>query len=171
MSKLSFNPRKFLIEVVKLGVMLFIVANIVSYMKKPEVINETLPDTTITLLDGTHKKLNDYAGQPLVIYFWGSWCPICKMSSPVVSALSDDYQVVAVAVNSGSDEDVKRFMKEKELHFPVVNDAEGDLAGKFGVDTFPTTFIYNDKGSIAFTDVGFTSPWSLHLKIWLSKFL
>ena len=171
MSKFSFSPKKFLIEVLKLGIMLLIVANIVSYIKKPEVINETLPKIQITLLNGEKKQLPEYAGEPLVLYFWGSWCPICKMSSPVISTLSNEYQVVAVAVNSGSDEDIRRFMKEKGLHFPVVNDAEGDLAGKFGVDTFPTTFIYNDKGSISFTDVGFTSPWSLRVKLWLSKYL
>jgi thiol-disulfide isomerase/thioredoxin len=150
--------------------MLFIVANIVSYIKKPEVINETLPNVQITLLKGETKPLSAYRGKPLIIYFWGSWCPICKMSSPVIDALSKDYDVVTVAVNSGSDEDIRRFMKKRGLDFPVVNDEEGDLAGKFGVDTFPTTFIYNDKGSISFTDIGFTSPWSLRLKLWLSKY-
>ena len=169
--RFSFSPKTILIEAAKLIVMLFIVANVVSYLKKPEVLDQNLPDVNITLLDGSVRNLQSYAGKPLILYFWGSWCPICKMSSPVISDLSKSYQVVAVAVNSGSDADLKNYMKTHNLHFPPVNDADGAIAGKFGVDTFPTTFIYNDKGSLIFTDVGYTSKPSLLLKIWAGKFL
>ncbi|HHD77950.1 MAG TPA: protein disulfide oxidoreductase [Campylobacteraceae bacterium] len=167
MKKFTFSPKSVLIEVAKLLVMLFIVANVVSYLKKPEVVDQTLPNLNVTLPDGTARNLESYAGKPLLLYFWGSWCPICKMSSPVISDLSQKYQVVAVAVNSGSDKDLKSYMQAHDLHFPAVNDADGAIAQKFGVDTFPTTFIYNSKGSLIFTDVGYTSKPSLLLKIWL----
>lgn len=171
MMKLNFSPKTILIEALKLIVMVVIVANIVSYIKKPELVDKTLPDISIRLLNGETKSLRDYTGKPLVLYFWGSWCPVCKMSSPVISDLSEDYQVVAFAVNSGSDEDIRHFMQEHQLHFPTVNDADGAIAQRFGVDTFPTTFLYNARGNNSFTDIGYTSSFSLRLKIWLSRFI
>jgi len=169
--QLKFSPKTILIEALKLIVMIVIVANVVSYIRKPELVDKNLPDLTVTLLDGTTKNLLELSGKPAILYFWGSWCPVCKMSSPVISNLSKDHEVIAFAVNSGSDEDIKQFMKEHDLHFPVVNDADGAIAQKFGVDTFPTTFIYNDKGTNTFTDIGYTSSPSLRLKIWLSNFI
>ncbi len=171
MKKFSFSIKSILIEAAKLIVLLFIIANVVSYLKKPEVIDQTLPDLNVTLMDGTVRNLESYAGKPLILYFWGSWCPICKISSPVISDLSQKYQVVAVAVNSGSDKELQSYMKAHDLHFPAVNDADGSIAQKFGVDTFPTTFIYSNKGSLVFTDVGYTSKPSLMLKIWIGDFL
>ena len=168
---MQFRPKTLLIEAAKLIVMLFVVANIVSYLKKPETIDTTLPHLNVTTIDGNQTNLADYAGKPLILYFWGSWCPICKMSSPVISDLSQNHQVLTIAVNSGSNADIQKFIQEKGLHFPVVNDADGAIAQKFGVDTFPTTFIYNDKGSLVYTDVGYTSKPSLLLKIWAGKFL
>jgi peroxiredoxin len=169
--KLNFSPKTILVETIKLIVMIVIVANIVSYIKKPELADKTLPNISIKLLNGETKSLHAYTGKPVILYFWGSWCPICKMSSPVISDLSENYQVITFAVNSGSDEEIKHFMQKHQLHFPVVNDAEGTVAQQFGVNTFPTTFIYNAKGTNTFTDVGYTSTLSLRFKIWLSKFI
>ncbi|RUM65654.1 MAG: protein disulfide oxidoreductase [Sulfurospirillum sp.] len=168
--KQKFSPKNILIEALKLIVMIVIVANVVSYIRKPELADKNLPDLNVTMLEGTHKSLQSYSGKPLVVYFWGSWCPVCKMSSPVISDLSKDHEVVAIAVNSGSDEDLKHFMKTHDLHFPVVNDADGAIARKFGVDTFPTTFIFNSKGTNTFTDVGYTTSPSLRFKIWISHY-
>ena len=171
MKKLRFSPKTVLIELLKLTLMLVIVANIVSYIRKPDIVDETLPDLQLTLLDGNRTNLADYGGKPLVLYFWGSWCPVCKMSSPVIDDLAGSHQVVAVAVNSGSDADLRAFMQTHHLDFPVVNDADGAIAQRFGVDTFPTTFLYNDKGSLVFTDVGYTSRPSLLFKLWIGKLL
>ncbi len=168
---LKFSLKRVLTETVKLAVMIFIIANVVSFIRKPEPVHKTLPDLTLTLLEGSTKSLQSYKGKPVLLYFWGSWCPVCKMSSPVIDSLSKEYQVITFAVNSGSEKDIKSFMKRKNLHFPVVNDAEGRIAQKFDVNTFPTIFIYNAKGSNTFTDVGYTSSPSLRLKIWLSQFI
>lgn len=167
----KFNLKNVAVEILKLAVMLVIVANIVSYLKRPEIVDNTLPTLQAKLIDGNSTSLEALAGKPVILYFWGTWCPICKMSSPVISGLSRDYQVITVAVNSGSDADIKSYLKAHNLHFPVINDAEGDIARSFGVDTFPTTFLYNDKGKLFYTDVGYTSKPSLILKLWIGNLL
>lgn len=167
----KFSLKTILLEVVKFALLAFIVANVVSYIRKPDLAQKSLPDLEVTLLDGSQKKLTDYKGKPLVLYFWGSWCPICKMSSPVISDLAKEYQVLTIVVNSGSSDEIKSFMQTHHLSFPVVNDGKGTLAQKFHVQTFPTTFIFSENGINTFTDVGYTSKWSLKLKLWLSRFM
>jgi len=171
MMKFSFSWKTVLWEFLKLTLLLFIVANVVSYLRKPQLVDKTLPDLTITTIDGKQRSLHNNASKPTVLYFWGSWCPVCKMSSPVIDDLAKSYRVITFAVNSGSDEDIKSYMQQHNLHFPVVNDADGAVAQKFGVDTFPTLFIYNARGTNTFTDVGYTSSLSLRLKLFLSRFI
>ncbi len=169
--KINISIKKTIIEVLKLIIMIFIIANIVSYIKKPKLENQHIPDLNLTLVNQSKLSLVSYSeGKPLILYFWGSWCPICKMESPVIDKLSKEYTVLTIAVNSGSDEDIKPYMKKRDLHFPVVNDKNGNLSTKFKVNTFPTLFTYNKKGLHTFTEVGYTTSISLKLKIWISQF-
>jgi len=60
-------------------------------------------------------------------------------------------------------------MKEKELSFNVVNDAQGVLAKQFHVEAYPTTFIYDAKGELKFTEVGYTSTAGLLARLKMSE--
>lgn len=60
-------------------------------------------------------------------------------------------------------------MADKDLSFHVVNDSEGVLAKQFHVEAYPTTFIYNAKGELQFTEVGYTSTAGLLARIKLSQ--
>ena len=63
------------------------------------------------------------------MYFWGSWCGICKTTSPSVSTLAKEahqqdsgYQILSVALSSGSDEEIQNYLTENEYSFPIIND-------------------------------------------------
>ena len=64
---------------------------------------------------------------------------------------------MTIAVNSGDDEEIKKFMQSKEASFDVIHDRESKLAQNFYVEVFPTTFIYNAEGKLVFSEVGYTS--------------
>ncbi|MBS9779531.1 MAG: redoxin domain-containing protein, partial [Moraxellaceae bacterium] len=58
-------------------------------------------------------QVTDYQGQtidlvkisnqkPTLIYFWGTWCGVCSVTSPKVNTLAKQgYSVVTIAVKSG----------------------------------------------------------------------
>ena len=48
-------------------------------------------------------------------------------------------------------------MQEKGLSFKVLNDKDGEWGRVFKIEVFPTTFIYDAKGELRFTEVGYTS--------------
>ena len=108
----------------------------------------------------------DYAGKPLLLHFWATWCPTCKLEAANIQSLSQEYSVLTIAVKSGSDEKINRYLKEHDLDFKVINDSQGLLSQQFSVPAFPTTFIYDKEGKLRFTEVGYTSTWGLYRRMW-----
>ena len=151
----SLNFKKIVKEIAVGAVIVFILSNIISYLKKPDLDSNHLPVIEVTLLDGSSYKHE--GNKPLVIHFWATWCKVCKLEAQNIESLSKEYDVLTIAVNSGTNEEVEAYMKERGLTFKVFNDKEGAWTKKFKVEMFPTTFIYDGKGELKFTEVGYTT--------------
>jgi thioredoxin 1 len=77
------------------------------------------------------------SGKPVFVDFWAEWCGPCRMVSPVIEELSDEY--------SG------------KIDFVKVNvDEANELASKYNVFSIPTLAIFN-KGQIVAQQVGAAS--------------
>jgi thiol-disulfide isomerase/thioredoxin len=145
-----------LVKEVAIGVILiFILSNIINMLRKPELESSTLPKIETVLLDGSRFTVK--ADKPLVIHFWATWCRVCKLEAANIERLSKKYEVLTIAVNSGSDREIEAYLKERGLTFSVVNDRNGSWAKTFKVDLFPTTFIYDARGELKFTETGYTT--------------
>ena len=147
--------RAILKELAIAAVLLFILTNIISYLRRPELGSEQLPQIEVQLVDGSTFKA--MKGQPLIIHFWATSCPACKLEAPNIEMVSKKYNVLSIAVNSGSNEQIKEYMQKHALSFKVVNDTDGVWAEKFNIEVYPTTFIYDGKGQLRFTEVGYTT--------------
>ncbi len=106
---------------------------------------------------------------PMLVHFWASWCPICHLEQDSIQAISQDYHVISVAMNSGDGEAVRQFLQKQGLDFPVINDPDGGLAGRFGVTGVPVSFVVDEHNKIRFVERGYTSEWGLRLRLWLSS--
>ncbi|MEA3492171.1 MAG: protein disulfide oxidoreductase [Campylobacterota bacterium] len=149
--------KRFSKEIAVALLILFVVSNIISYLRKPRLKDESLPTTLFQTIDGEELSFTSYEGKPTLVHFWATWCPVCKVELSNIERVSKKYQVVTVAVQSGDDNKIKAFMKERGANFTVVNDREGELSQQFSVELFPTTFIYNSGGELLFSEVGYTS--------------
>lgn len=143
------------IELIKVVLLVFILSNIMSYVRAPELASTQLPKIEAQLLDGSMFRVEE--GEPLLLHYWAVWCPTCKFEAPNIETVSKVYNVLTIAVNSGSDAEVKAYMQEHDLNFKVINDTEGVWAKRFKVEAYPTTFMYDAKGELRFTEVGYTS--------------
>ena len=139
------------------GLILLVMSNIISYIRKPTLKDDTLPAVTLQTIDKKQINLADYSGKPLLIHFWATWCPTCKLETTNIDNVSKKYQVLTIVVDSGDDDKIKAFMRDKDAHFDVVHDKDASLARDFSVEVFPTTFIYSSEGTLIFSEVGYTS--------------
>ena len=149
------NYKKILKEILVGAILLFVFTNIISYIRKPELPSTQLPQLKVVLLDGSTYIPKE--SKPLIVHFWATWCPTCKLEAPNIETISHEYEVLTIAVNSGDNAKIKAYMNERDLSFRVVNDSTGMWAKQFNVEAYPTTFIYDASGELKFTEVGYTS--------------
>lgn len=112
-------------------------------------------------------NLTQEGGKPVLVHFWATWCPVCKVSRGAVESLHGDYHVVTVAMQSGSEQSVLKHVAEAGMRQPVVNDENGSIAAAWGVSGVPTNFIIDGEGNIAFTEIGYTTSVGLRARLWL----
>jgi thiol-disulfide isomerase/thioredoxin len=89
----------------------------------------------------------DYAGEPLVVNFFGSWCGPCNAEAPDLATFATDNpdaQIVGIAVDD-AESDAAGFMDEYGLAFPLVVDDQS-LAGEYGITGVPTTIFFDAQG-------------------------
>ena len=90
----------------------------------------------------------DYAGKPLVVNCFGSWCPPCNLEAPALSAFAasdPEAQIVGIAVDT-EEGDVVTFMNKYGLAYPVVLDDGWNIANGDGVSGVPTTDLLRRGG-------------------------
>ena len=159
--------KKYLKEALIFIVLLAIVLNVVSYYRSINLNKDKLNIQSFELLDNTtYKVKND---KPILVHFWATWCPICKFESPNVDTISKDYEVITIAVQSGSKKEIQNYLDEHKLTFNVVNDKDGFLSKKFNIQVFPTTLIYDKEKTLKFSEVGYTTTDGLYSRMMLSK--
>jgi cytochrome c biogenesis protein CcmG, thiol:disulfide interchange protein DsbE len=89
----------------------------------------------------------DYAGKPLVVNVFGSWCPPCNMEAPDLATFAErnpGAQVIGVA-SEDTEDAAQKFMQKYHLTYPLVVD-DGDLVQEFGITAYPTTIFFDAQG-------------------------
>lgn len=165
----GINLKKVLKELFITAITIFVVLNLVSYFQKPELESDLLPSFDVVLLDGNRFTSKNSEGKPLVVHVWGKWCRVCRMEESNIQKLSEHYNVLSIAVKSGSDTELQVYMQKNGLTFKVLNDKEAVWARKFKVEVFPTTFIYDAEGKLRFTEVGYTTTAGLFARMKMAE--
>ncbi|NQY94050.1 MAG: redoxin domain-containing protein [Campylobacteraceae bacterium] len=159
--------KKYLKETIIFVVMVTIILNGVSYYRSLDLNKDQLNIQTFKLLDNSSYQVK--SDKPILVHFWATWCPTCKFESPNVETISKDYEVITIAVESGSKKNIQKYLDEHDLSFNVVNDSDGFYARKFNIKVYPTTLIYDKEKILKFSEVGYTSTAGLYSRMMLSE--
>jgi cytochrome c biogenesis protein CcmG, thiol:disulfide interchange protein DsbE len=120
----------------------------------------TAPDFALVLDDGSHLRLSDLRGRPVVINFWATWCGPCRLEMPeLMRAATEDPDLVMLAVNvQEAQETVAPFANDFAMVTPVVIDLEGSIQTLYGVRGLPTTYFIDRSGRIGAAYPGILTP-------------
>ena len=123
--------------------------------------------TQLHTLDGQAVALSSLSeDRPLLLYFWASWCGVCRYTTPSVAQLvGEGENVMTIALRSGEPQDVTRWLAQKKIHLPVVNDASGELSRNWQIGVTPTLVVLY-KGEVVSSTTGWTTLWGMKLRLW-----
>jgi thiol-disulfide isomerase/thioredoxin len=117
------------------------------------------PDFTLESLDGKSVRLSDLRGKAVLLNFWATWCGPCKIETPWLVELQNQYgsqglQVIGVAMDDSGKEDIAKFAKDMGVNYPVLlgKEAVGDAYG--GVPALPESFFIGRDGKIVDKIIG-----------------
>lgn len=134
-----------------------------------DMVSGVAPDIMATDLHGEQVSLTEYRGEPLLLYFWASWCKICEFGDGAVDSVSKNWPLLSVAMQSGDQHEVAKFLQSQNLQWRTIADQSGELARRFGVAGVPAYYILDANGTIRFTERGYTTSWGLAARLWFTR--
>lgn len=104
--------------------------------------------------------------QPILVYFWGSWCHICHYTSPKINQLNTDFpnQVWSIAVQSGTNTDLRHYLQQYQYRFPVINDETGEIFQQWQGQVTPS-YVVLYQGKMVYATTGLQPLWALKLRL------
>ncbi|MBW1730314.1 MAG: TlpA family protein disulfide reductase [Deltaproteobacteria bacterium] len=128
------------------------------------------PNFTLYDLNGQKVSLEEYKGSPVLLDFWATWCPPCRMSIPELIKIQEQYRdkglvVLGLSLDDPSlvpDAYMKAFKEEFKINYRILRANERVMRDYFGYENaaIPTMFLVDRKGRIVGKIVGF-QPHSL----------
>jgi cytochrome c biogenesis protein CcmG/thiol:disulfide interchange protein DsbE len=118
------------------------------------------PDFTLTSLDGLSVTLSELRGRPVLLNFWATWCPPCRLEMPYFQEIHEDpiwraRELLILAVNlQESATDVRRFMTDNAYTFTVLLDTKAEAARLYNASSIPATYIIGKDGIIKYRRIG-----------------
>jgi thiol-disulfide isomerase/thioredoxin len=124
------------------------------------------PAATFNDAEGNETSVAEFAGKPLLLNLWATWCAPCVKELPTLDRLAADEKalaVIAVSQDSGPHASVEAFLASHRIvNLAAYQDAKSGLSGALGPDTvLPTTILYDSSGHEVWRYVGdldWTSP-------------
>lgn len=143
-----------------------LISALVDQWRSRTIPHQVVSAEPMTLLDGTHVDLLALSyEQPVLVYFWATWCGVCRFVSPSVSRLAGgDHAVVSIAIASGESERVHAYQQAKNYRFNTINDPRNTLAQAWGIRATPTLLILK-HGEVVSSTTGITTPVGMWLRL------
>lgn len=124
----------------------------------PLPVGVMAPDFSLVTVNGEVYRLEQFRGQPVIIYFWTTWCQTCNEE---MAALAERYLgnklrgPMVLAINSEEEADVvAAFSDSADIPYPLLVDIDGRVGDLFGMETIPTTYLIDANGVVQQVNAG-----------------
>jgi len=123
--------------------------------------NESLGKATdfeLKDINGSMVKLSSYQGKVIILNFFATWCPPCRMEMPDFNRIAqerpNDVAIIAVNVGDENESAIRNFVDQNKLTFPVAKD-DGKVSSAYGpIRAIPVTVVIDKDLNIVRQYVG-----------------
>jgi cytochrome c biogenesis protein CcmG/thiol:disulfide interchange protein DsbE len=138
------------------------------------------PAFTLENLSGNKVSLASYKGKAVLINFWATWCAPCKIETPWLIELRNQYAPQGFEILGVSEDDldrndpqklseekkgIARFVEQTHIPYPVLIDGDSISTPYGGLDSLPTSFFVDRKGKVVASQLGLTSKADIEANI------
>jgi thiol-disulfide isomerase/thioredoxin len=124
------------------------------------------PDFALQTVDGQTVRLSDYAGRPVWINVWASWCAPCRAEMPDIQQVYHETQdasggagPVLLLISLGEDPAVvQRYLSTTGYQLPVLLDPEYAITRDYRINGLPTHFFIDRDGKLRDIAIGGLKP-------------
>jgi len=125
----------------------------------PTEVGNTMPPYKATMLDGKPFDLASEHGRVVFLNVWATWCGPCRAEIPELKKMHEKYgakgfEVVGVSVDEGESQQVRDFVKENAINYPVALDAQARIANLVQTTVLPTSLVIDRNGKIVWRSIG-----------------
>ncbi len=116
-----------------------------------------VPERSFARLDGGEMRLSEFAGQPMVVNFWASWCPPCIAEMPDLERVHGDLgdRLHFVGINTQDDrERARELATQTGVTYDLGLDPDGELFRDLEVVSMPSTYLVDADGVIVHRHAG-----------------
>jgi cytochrome c biogenesis protein CcmG/thiol:disulfide interchange protein DsbE len=138
------------------------------------------PPFTLEDLSGMKLSLASYKGKAVLINFWATWCAPCKIETPWLIELRNQYaaqgfEVLGISMDdidrgdpqklSDEKKQIARFVQQEQMPYPVLIDADSLSTPYGGLDSLPASFFVDRNGIVVAAQLGLTSKAEIEANI------
>ncbi|MCX6024556.1 MAG: TlpA disulfide reductase family protein [Chloroflexi bacterium] len=105
----------------------------------------------LPLFSGQSLTLTELRGRPVVINFWASWCPPCRVEAPMLERSYQNYKdrVAFVGINIwDSDDAAQQFLRDFHVTYANGPNPKGNIPVEYGVTGIPETYFISKDGTL-----------------------
>jgi peroxiredoxin len=128
------------------------------------------PEFSVQTLDGSVVSPETLRDRVVVVNFWATWCPPCRLEIPALQKLHEELAeeglvVLGLSTDAGGTTAVHEFLEDRDVSYPVAMATPAIRRAFGGVSALPTTFILDRDGVIRHRVLGFFAPPALKVAV------
>ncbi len=123
-------------------------------------VGDQFPPIELRLLNSQTKfDKKTIRGKVVLVDIWGSDCPPCRLAMPKMNSIYQNLRqrnFVILGINvDENDDDIKFFLDEYKIDYPLLDDRKHLLVKSLGVEVMPTSFLVDARGTVRYIHQGF----------------